>query len=435
MEEQWIVDRAKLRQLLHEQPDWSNRQYAEAVGRCRKWVQKWKKRLQGTNRDDQKVLHSQSRARKTPPKPYHADVIARILDLRDNPPEAVPRKLGAPTILYFLHQDEALKARGHRLPRSTSTIWEILDAHQRILRPPKIEHIPFERPEPMDTWEIDFTDVSTAQASHERKQQHQVEAFAVVDRGTSILVDLQASDNYQAQTAITAIASTLMVNGRPRCIVFDRDPRFVASWSTQEFPSAFMRFLLNLDIDIEVCPPQRPDLKPFVERYFRTFNSECVAIHQPEDVMQSKDIFDEHRHTFNHHRPHQAPVCGNRPPYEAFPELPSLPTLPDVVDPDRWLLGYHRRTFKRRVSSAGRIQIDKHRYYVRRDLAGRYVVCQLDAHQRVFDVMLDGTVIKTVPIKGLYDEPLEFGDYLELVLKEAETEKRRLERKKRRRAS
>jgi hypothetical protein len=287
----------------------------------------------------------------------------------------------------------------------------------------------------MDTWEIDFTDVSTAQASHDRKQRHQVEAFAVVDRGTSILVDLQASDNYQAPTAITAIASTLMVNGRPRCIVFDRDPRFVASWSLQEFPSAFMRFLLNLDIAIEVCPPQRPDLKPFVERYFRTFNRECVAIQCPQDVMQSKEVFDDHRYTFNHHRPHQAPVCGNRPPYVAFPNLPTLPALPHVVDPDRWLLGYHRQLFKRRVSSAGRIQIDKHRYYVRRDFAGHYVVCQLDAHQRVFDVMLDGKIIKTMPIKGLYDEPLEFADYLELVLKEAEAERRRLARKQRRRVS
>src|SRR5262245_37082336 len=216
MEEQWIIDRAKLRQLLHEQPEWSNNQYAQAVGRCRKWVQKWKKRLKATDQNDPTILHSQSRARKTPLEPYHPEVIERILDLRDHPPEAVPRKLGAPTILYYLHDDESLKARGHRLPCSTSTIWKILNTHQRIFHTPPIEHRPFDRPEPMDTWEIDFTDVSTAKAGHQNKQQHQVEAFAVVDRGSSILVDLQASDDYHAQNIILAMASTLIQHGLPR---------------------------------------------------------------------------------------------------------------------------------------------------------------------------------------------------------------------------
>jgi hypothetical protein len=250
-----------------------------------------------------------------------------------------------------------------------------------------------------------------------------------VDRGSSILVDLQASDNYHARTAMLAMASTLIQNGLPRCIVLDRAPRFVGSWSTREFPSAFMRFLMNLGIAVDVCPPQRPDLNPCVERYFRTLDTECVRIKYPENVAQSKDVFDDHRYTYNHHRPNQSRVCGNRPPYVAFPELPSLPGIPVRVDPDRWLLKYHRRLFKRRVTSSGRIQIDKHRYYIRRELAGRYVVCQLDAHRQVFDVMFNKQFIKSMPIKALYGEAIEFGDYLELMLKEAEAEWRRLARR------
>ncbi len=287
----------------------------------------------------------------------------------------------------------------------------------------------------MDTWEIDFTDVSTAQAHHTTRQQHQVEAFAVVDRGTSILVDLQASDNYQAETALIAMGSTLIRQGLPHCIVFDRDPRLVGSWTTDEFPSAFMRFLLNLDIAIEVCPPQRPDLKPFVERYLRTLNAECVGVKRPENLTQTTEVFDAHRHTYNHLRPNQSRACGNRPPYSAFPQLPHLPTIPATVDPDRWLLRYHRRLFKRRVTSSGSIQIGKHRYYIRRDLAGRYVVCQLDAHRRVFDVLSGNVLIKTMPIKDLYNEILEFEAYLKLMVKEAESERRRFERRRYHRVS
>jgi hypothetical protein len=432
MEEQWVIDRAKLRQLIHRHPQWSTKQYAQAVGRCRKWVQKWKNRLEATDPNNQAALHSQSRARKTPPEPYHPDVIERILALRDHPTEDVPRKLGPRTILFYLNQDEDLIARGLRLPRSTSTIWKILDTHQRLVRPAKIKHAPFERPEPMDTWEIDLTDVRGAAADHYDKQQHQVEAFAVVDRGSSILVDLQASDQYRAENVMVAMASTLNQHGLPRCIVFDRDPRLVGSWSTDEFPSAFMRFLLSLGIAIEVCPPHRPDLKPFVERYFRTLNSECIRVQRPENMRQVKEVFAEHRHTYNHRRPNQTKVCRNRPPYEAFPELPRLPAIPEMVNPDHWLLSYQHRVFKRRINTSGRIQIDKHRYYVRRELAGRYVICQLDTHGRVIEVRLGGKVIKTMPIKGLYNEPLEFGLYLELMLKEAEAERRRLEHRHRR---
>lgn len=138
-----------------------------------------------------------------------------------------------------------------------------------------------------------------------------------------------------------AMSSTLIQHGLPRCIVFDRDPRFVGSWSTDEFPSAFMRFLLNLGVAIEVCPPQRPDLKPFVERYLRTLNGECIQVQQPENVLQTRAVFEAHRYIYNHFRPNQSKACGNRPPYEAFPQLPRLPILPEMVDPDHWLLSYH----------------------------------------------------------------------------------------------
>lgn len=435
MEAQWIIDRGYLRQLMVDHPEWTNRQYADEVGRCRKWVQKWKKRLQGTDLNDQSVLHSQSRARKTLPEPYHPEVIDRILALRDYPPPETPRKLGPVPILYYLHQDDPLKAKGYRLPRSSSTIWKILDANQRIIRQPKVEHITFERPEPMDTWEIDFTDVATAEASHDRKQAHQVEAFGVIDRGTSMLIDLQSSDDYHAKTALMAMASTLIVQGLPRCIVFDRDPRLVGSWTAEKYPSAFMRFLLCLGIQLDICPPQRPDLKPFIERYFRTLNTECVQIKHPQNAQQATEIFDEHRYIYNQHRPHQSTVCGNRPPAIAFPCLPSLPRIPETVDPNHWLLTYHNHPYKRRVDSAGRVQIDKHRYYVGRHHKGQYVVCRLDAHRQVFDVTLGNRTIKTMPIKDLFDGTLPFGDYLRLIADDAEAEQRRLARQRRLRAS
>ena len=45
MEEEWMRDRALLRDLLNRHPTWRLQDYALAVGRSRSWVKKWCRRL------------------------------------------------------------------------------------------------------------------------------------------------------------------------------------------------------------------------------------------------------------------------------------------------------------------------------------------------------------------------------------------------------
>lgn len=47
-----------------------------------------------------------------------------------------------------------------------------------------------------------------------------------------------------------------------------------------------------------------------------------------------------YRQFYNHDRANQSLACGNRLPFEAFPELPHLPSIPEVIDPDAWLAHY-----------------------------------------------------------------------------------------------
>src|SRR5438067_10969634 len=86
MEEQWYADRGRLRELLRAHPDWSKRQLAEHLGRSLGWVKKWRRRLQEAAPDDEAALRGRSRARKRPPAPISAAVVARILAIRDHPP-------------------------------------------------------------------------------------------------------------------------------------------------------------------------------------------------------------------------------------------------------------------------------------------------------------------------------------------------------------
>ena len=264
MEAHWLADRTTLRTLVRTHPHWTTRDLAEAIGRSRGWVKKWRKRLDAAFPNDDAVLHSRSRARKHPPPPLDSRVIDRILELRDQPPAHLQRIPGPKAILYFLSQDSALQALGLHLPRSTRTVWQILRQYGRIAIPGERRHTPAERPAPMTSWQLDFKDVATVPADPHGKQQHVVEVLNTVDVGTSILVNAQPREDFTAETTLQAIIDTFRAHGLPESVTLDRDPRFVGGAHRSDFPAPLVRLLHCLGVQVTVCPPQRPDKNGFV---------------------------------------------------------------------------------------------------------------------------------------------------------------------------
>ena len=113
MEASWIAERSMLRHLLALHPTWSSAEVARCLGRSLSWVKKWRKRFHKAAPDDQQVLRSRSRARHTPPPSTPPEVVQRLLDLRDQPPENLQRVPGPRALLYYLprHTEGLLKAR------------------------------------------------------------------------------------------------------------------------------------------------------------------------------------------------------------------------------------------------------------------------------------------------------------------------------------
>lgn len=149
------------------------------------------------------------------------------------------------------------------------------------------------------------------------------------------------------------MVSFLRQFGRPKLFTFDRDPRWVGAASGRDFPSAFVRFLLCIGVEPNICPPHHPQDNCHVERYHRAYGEECLRVFRPgteEEVREVTDAFLTH---YNWERPNQARSCGNRPPRVAFPTLPTLPALPEHVDPDAWLAHIHRQAYARRGQSKG----------------------------------------------------------------------------------
>lgn len=420
MEAQWRADRLHLRTLLTTQPDWSLDDLAAATSRSRSWVKKWKQRLRAAP-DDQTILHSLSRARIHPPPALSQIVIDRILDIRDAPPQNLKRIPGPKAILYYLQQEATTTLSGERVPRSTRTIWRILRLHQRIPdRQPHI-HQPFELPSPLSSWQIDFKDASTVPADPQGKQQHVVEALNTIDVGTSILLDAQVRSDFTMATAIEAMAATIQSHGLPDQITFDRDARFVGSNIQRDCPSPFLRFWHCLGVQVTICPPRRPDLNGFVERYHRSYDEECLQVYRPGDLDAVQTVTTAFRQHYNQERPHQGRSCNNQPPRLAFASLPPRPSIPQVVDPDHWIVALQGQRYVRKVRRNTSVSIDTVPYYISQALVGKYVTLRIEASDRTFVVEHEGQEVKRLPIQGTGQGAVPFASFVEQLCQEAKS--------------
>lgn len=263
MEMKWYAARACLCHLRHCHPDWSYKRLAEEAGYSYNWVRKWCRRFKEAQPDDPTLFCSHSRCRKRPPEKIAPVVVNKILAIRDEPPQGLQRTPGPVAIQYYLGLDKELQQGEVHIPRSSSTIWAILNAHGRISRPHKPAHQAVPRPAPGEVWQADFKDVTTVRLKENDKQMHLVETLNVVDCGTSVLIDNQNRADFNAETVIDSFVTTFKQFGLPRQLTFDRDPRFVGSAGMDDFPAPFVRFLLCLGVTPDICPPHRPDKKGY----------------------------------------------------------------------------------------------------------------------------------------------------------------------------
>jgi transposase InsO family protein len=422
MEADWVVARAQLRAQLAQKPESSHQELAEVLGYSRSWVRKWRGRLAKAPSEDEAVLHSRSRRPHTSPSRIVEAVEERIVGLRLSLVERFHRKVGGRTILYYLNEAEQTDPLGYALPRSPTTIWRILRRRQDILPEPKRVLQPFARPAPLQVWEVDFCTAVNQSPEVPHKQANAIEVFNVVDRGPSLAIASLASSQYDAEQALYTLLQLLLSTGLPHGIVCDNDPRLVGSGGSDRFPTAWLRSLICLGITVDVLRPYHPQDKPFVERFNRSVQEECLQEPGSTTVPETNTALAAYLLFYNEERPHQGDACQNRPPRQAFPVLPRLPSVPTQVDPDAWLQAYDGQRFRRLVDSRGAVQVGKYPYFVRRLFSGRRAVLRLEAETQVFQVEANGQTVKTLPLRGLYGRSMAFEDFVGVMCDEARSE-------------
>ena len=421
MEEEWMRERALLRDLLEKNPHASPKELAQELGRSVSWIKKWRKRLAEGDAQDPSLLCSCSRAHHAPYFRWDVRVTQKIVEMRFVPPENLKRVPGPRALLYYLPRDPELQAAQVPLPRSSRTIWKILHATGCLVPHSKEPPHPNELREPLEEIQMDFKDVGTVspEQSSQGKRQHVVEVCNFVDAGTSIALAAQAREDFHEQTALEAVIAFLRQYGCPRQITFDRDPRWVGGVSGRDFPSPLRRLLLCLGIRPHACPPHRPDKNAFVERFHRTYGQECLQVHQPSTLQEVREVTEAFLQHYNEERPHQGRACGNVPPRTAFPTLPTLPVLPERIDPDAWLVSLDQKMYLRHVGRDGCVNVDLATYYVGPQMAGRTVLLQVVAESRQFAIWYQDQIMKLLPIKGLVGQEMTLDDYLQYIKQEA----------------
>ena len=411
-EVQRMYDRMQLYFLLKEQPDLPSSVAAQIINRSERWVRKWKRRFTHCTSETLAMFQSKSRAPKSRLKETSEHIKKIIADLRDELSIQYHRTVGARIILLKLHKYAARQSIADFIPQSASTVHRILKELGYIQTRDKRNHSPIDLPHPNEEWEMDFGEIRI-------DVETKLEIFLVMDRGTSRVVYLEGSTGYNAESALEAVARLFTLHGLPQRLRFDRDPRLVGAWTQDSYPSALLRFLRVLGVTDVICPPRRPDLKPFVERCIGTLKREWLARFSLNSYADAIDILPGFQTYHNAERIHLGRACQGQTPDEAFPTLPILSKIPDTVDPDQWMQAQHRRVFRRRISSNGTIQIDKHVYYVDAKRAKTNVMVYLDAIHKAFYVIQEQQVLATLEIKGLQHESMDFQSYLWQMKREA----------------
>jgi hypothetical protein len=254
------------------------------------------------------------------------------------------------------------------------------------------------------------------------------------------VVASEPGDAYTAETALRTVADVLQEQGRPDGITLDRDPRCErseGSWTAKDFPSPMLRFLECLEIRPDVCPPQKPEKNPYVERYHRNYKYECQERQQPQNLESTIATNTSYVQFYNYERPNhrscrehdgarrQAITCGNQPPLVKFPDPPQLSPVPETVDPDRWVLALTGKIFKRRLNPNGSFQLGNQTYYVSKKLHGHYATIQVDGQGRELTVSVNRQPVKQLAMKGLQNRMMAFAEFVDWMAKEAESAWRR----------
>ena len=344
-------------------------------GISRKTGYKWRRRFE---RDGPAGLADRSRRPQRSPWRTPDQMESLVLSVRDRHPVWGGRKIRA-----------RLRAQGHQVVPTASTITEILRRHGRIHPDESVKRRPvqrFERSEPNELWQMDFKGhfgLGNGTRCH---------PLTVLDDHSRFSIGLRACGNEQYKTTRQQLTGLFRRYGLPQAMLMDNGSPWGVPHGTGGGYTRLTVWLLRLNVRVCHSRPHHPQTNGKDERFHRTLKLELLRVSWYRNLREAQAGFDPWRHLYNHERPHEAldmdvPASRYRPSPRSMPDrLPSLEYGPGVLT--------------RTVKGTGQIQFQDRYLRISDAFAGDRVGLRPTRTDGVYEVLYGSFRIGQADLRG-----------------------------------
>lgn len=145
---------------------------------------------------------------------------------------------------------------------------------------------------PHQSWSMDFV--------HDRTENGRtLRVLNIVDDFTRELIACIPEHSFSGFRVVRELDKIMEIKDiKPRSITMDNGPEFTSR--------AFMSWAYDKKIHINYIQPGKPTQNAFVESFNGKFRDECLNLNWFKDLKEAKQIIEEWKDDYNHHRPHSA---------------------------------------------------------------------------------------------------------------------------------
>lgn len=271
-----------------------------------------------------------------------------------------------------------LEDLGHQALPSPSTITQIL--RRRDLLGARAgtarDWQRFEHEAPNELWQMDFKGHFGLSADL------RCHPFTVIDDHSRYSLEIAACSNERLLTVQGLLTAVFERYGLPDRLLCDNGPPWGSGGS--QALTRLEVWLIRLGVSTCHGAPFHPQTQGKLERFHRTLKAEVIHGRTHKDLLACQRSFDAFRHSYNHHRPHEAhglavPSSKYRPSKRRFPA--------QLLEPE-----YDLQDAVRKVSTGGELSYKGHCLDVPKSLVGQHVGVRPSSVDGVVEVRFFGEI-------------------------------------------
>ena len=278
-----------------------------------------------------------------------------------------------------------LEDLGHQALPSPSTITQILRRRDLlgVRAGTARDWQRFEHEAPNELWQMDFKGhfgIGTHLRCH---------PFTVIDDHSRYSIEIGACSNERLLTVQGRLTAVFERYGLPDRLLCDNGPPWGSGGS--EALTRLEVWLIRLGVNTSHGKPHHPQTQGKLERFHRTLKAEVIHGQVHKDLAACQRSFDTFRHSYNHHRPHEAhglavPSSKYGPSERRFPA--------QLLEPE-----YDVQDAVRRVSVGGRLSYKGRHLDVPKSLVGQRVGIRPSAVDGILEVRFFGKIVAQVNLR------------------------------------